>query len=346
MLPSMFIRALLFATIPLLAQIPSPPIFTETSGGSLVTVQNSIAAQVNGKTISMMDVKKKMDMIFHQRYPHLKGSPQTLYQFYTASWRPVLMEMIDNELILADAADHEIQVSDAEVREAIENRFGPNTLLTLDEIGLSFEEAARMMREEMIVQRMSWWFIQAKAMQKVTPGELKQAYRAHIEKNPSHQELAYRIVSVRGEKCREAARKIHQCLIERQVSPELIADELTAISPQVHISPLYTASDLEISETHKRPLATLSPGDFSAPITQKSRTANQHIVRIFYLAERQEHRAPTFQELGHTLREELMQKALVQQSQQYVQKLRKRYGFDPSFLQSTLPEDMHPFSIQ
>ncbi len=346
MLLSMLIKAFLLAVIPLVAQMPLTPPPLELSQTPPIAVQNSIAAKVNGKTISMMDVKKKMDMIFHQRYAHLKGSPQALYQFYTASWRPILMEMIDSELILADATDHEIKISDAEVREAMENRFGPNTLLTLDEIGLPYEEASKMMRDEMIVQRMSWWFIQAKAMQSVTPSEIKQAYKAHIEKNPAYQELTYRIVSVRGDKCREGARKIHQYLVEKGVSPELFASELTAIAPQAQVSSAYTASDLEISETHKTPLSMLSPGSFSAPITQKSRTAKQQIVRIFYLAERKEHPSPTFQELGSTLQGELMQKALAEHSQHYVQKLRKRYGFDPLFLQSSLPEDMHPFSFQ
>ena len=86
-----------------------------------IAVQNSILAKVNGTTISMIDVKKKMDLIFHQHYAHLADSTQAKFQFYETSWRRVLSEMIDNELILADAADKEVKLTDGELREEIES---------------------------------------------------------------------------------------------------------------------------------------------------------------------------------------------------------------------------------
>src|SRR5579872_3060389 len=97
-----------------------------------ISMQNTILAKVNGTTISMMDVKKKMDILFHQNYPQLADSNQARFQFYEVSWRHVLMEMIDHELILADAAEKEVKLTDGEVREEMEARFGPNVMLTLD----------------------------------------------------------------------------------------------------------------------------------------------------------------------------------------------------------------------
>src|SRR3990167_11079476 len=91
-----------------------------------IAVQNSILTKVNGKTISMMDVKKKMDMAFHQNYPHLTHSNPARVQFYEVAWKKTLMDMIDNELILSDATDKEIKLTDGEVREALEERFAPN----------------------------------------------------------------------------------------------------------------------------------------------------------------------------------------------------------------------------
>ena len=43
--------------------------FGEYSSEPKIAVQNAILAQVNGKTISMIDVKKKMDMVFYQAIP-------------------------------------------------------------------------------------------------------------------------------------------------------------------------------------------------------------------------------------------------------------------------------------
>ncbi len=70
-----------------------------------IVIQNSILTQVNGTPISVIDLKKKMDLVFHQNYPQLEDSTAARYQFYQTSWRHVLSEMIDHQLILADAKD-------------------------------------------------------------------------------------------------------------------------------------------------------------------------------------------------------------------------------------------------
>ena len=56
----------------------------------------------------------------------------------------MLMEMIDHQLILADATDKEIKISSGEVREEMEFRFGPNIMLTLDNIGLTYDDTWKM----------------------------------------------------------------------------------------------------------------------------------------------------------------------------------------------------------
>jgi hypothetical protein len=65
--------------------------------------------------------------------------------------------------------------------------------------------------------------------------------------------------------------------------------------------------------------------------------------RIFYLASKTEHPAPSFEDLSQQLRNDLVQKAVVDESKTYLQKLRKNYGFDA---ENSLPQDLHPFSLQ
>jgi hypothetical protein len=332
----------LFAAIPLFAQMP-PMDFSD--GGKKIAFQNSILAKVNGSTISMMDVKKKMDMLFHQHYPKLVQSNTARYQFYEKSWRQALMEMIDNELILADAEEKEVKITDAEVRETLESRFGPSVLSTLDKIGLTYDEAWKLVKNELIVQRMTWWFIHSKAIQSVTPQTIREAYRSFLQENPPYQELKYRIVSIRSDKL-DLAEKVGQFLLESGKSPERLAEALLALDPAIQVSSEYTATDLEISEAHRSALASLTPGQYSAPILQKSRADQKSIARIFYLASKSDHPAPPFQDLSSMLRDQLIQKAMVQHSQTYVEKLRKHYGFDASFVKEALPEDLHPFSLQ
>lgn len=326
----------------LLAQMPQ----TDFSNHQKIAVQNSILAKVNGSTISMMDVKKQMDLLFHQHYGHLAQSNQARYQFYETSWRRILMELIDNELILSDAADKEIKLSDGEVREEIENRFGPGVLSTLEKIGLTYDEAWKMVKNEIIVRRMSWWFIQARAIQGVTPQEIRQAYRNYIEEHPPYQEIIYQIVSIRGNDSADQAAKISQILKESVKTPDELAEKLRDIAPSVQISAIYTVSDREISEAHKAALSPLQEKTYSDPVLQKSRSDNQMVARIFYLIEKTDHPAPSFQDLSASLRDQLIQKAAAKASQAYVTKLRNHYGFDAAYLKDSFPEDYHPFSIQ
>jgi hypothetical protein len=336
-------RSILFASLVSFALFAQVPPGME---GGKVAVQNSILAKVDKTTISMMDVKKKLDLFFHQNYPQLATSPQARLQFYETSWRSALLQMIDNELILADAKDKEIKLTDGEVREELESRFGPNVLSTLDKIGVTYDEAWKMIRNDIIVQRMSWWFIQSKALQAVAPQDIRQAYKNYLVKHPSYTELKYRVVSVRSENPESAAAAIHEFLIHQTASPDSLLSKLQEIDPTVQVSAEYTAKDTEISDSHKASLSPLSPGHYSAPVVQKGRAEGKTIARIFYLQEKSEHPAKSFDEVSPDLRNELVQQAMAKESTTYLDKLRKHYGFDNAALKESFPEDMHPFSLQ
>lgn len=312
-----------------------------------IAVQNSILTKVNGKTISMMDVKKKMDLMFHQNYPQYEGNNQARFQFYEASWRHILMDMIDNELIISDALDKEIKLTDGEVREALEDRFGPSVMQTLDKIGVTYDEAWKMLKNEMIVQRMSWWFVQSRAMSSVTPQDIRQAYRLHLEKNPAYSDWTYRVISIKADKANDPlSEEIHQVLADSGKPPEYLLEDLKKLEApgiSISVSNEYSASDKELSELHKTSLAFLQPGDYSKPSFQTSRIDKKTVYRIFYLIDKCDHPAQAFEDLAAQLRNELVQKAAGEESKNYVSKLRKHYGFDAS---TVLPDDLHPFSLQ
>lgn len=344
--PDMTKRTLFFclpiAAVFIAAQMP-PVTFPD---GQKIAVQNSILAKVNDATISMIDVKKQMDLVFHQHYSHLSDSSQARYQFYETSWRRVLMELVDNELILSDAADKEISLTDGEIREEMENRFGPSVLSTLEKIGLTYDEAWKLLKNELLVRRMSWWFVHSKAVQSVTPQEIRNAYRNYLKEHPPYLELQYQTITIRGSSPEAEAAKVYEIVKNTNSCPEVIAQKIQEVCSTANISPVYTASDLEISEAHKATLISLEEKTYSAPVLQKSRTDRQTVARIFYLVEKIDHPAPAFQDLSGQLRDELIQKAVATHSKNYVSKLRKHYGFDDAYLKDSFPEDMHPFSIQ
>ena len=46
-----------------------------------VIVHNRILAKVNGKAISVVDIMKKMDILFYREYPQYTSSSQARFQF-------------------------------------------------------------------------------------------------------------------------------------------------------------------------------------------------------------------------------------------------------------------------
>lgn len=306
-----------------------------------IAVQNSILAKVNGNTISVIDVKKKLDLAFYKNYSHLANSNQARHQFYEGSWRYVLKELVDQQLMLVKADELQIPLSDGDVRSEIEMRFGPNIMITLDKIGLSYDEAFKMIHDELIVQRMTWWFIHSKAMNQVTPQVIRQAFQKHVKENPAFEEKKYRVIVIRGDAPAETAKKVHALLVEKNLAPEEALFLLQKIDSSIQLSAEYTAKDKELSESHKAALSGLKPGSYSEPILQKSKADNLLVARIFFLAESTSHPAPQFENLVYDLRNDLIQKAVAQESESYLSKLRKDYP-----LYENNSEDLHPFVLK
>src|SRR5580704_3365582 len=72
-------------------------------GERKIVVNNRILAKVNGKAISVLDIMKKMDMLFYRQYPQYANNAEARQQFYSMYWKTALQECIDKELIMADA---------------------------------------------------------------------------------------------------------------------------------------------------------------------------------------------------------------------------------------------------
>lgn len=307
-----------------------------------IAVQNTILAQVNGKTISVLDVMKKLDVVFYEQYSHLAESTPARCQFYEMSWRTLLQEMVDHELIVADALAREIEMPDADIREELEKRFGPNVMKTLDEIGLLYDEAWKLVKDDLIVQRMTGYFVYAKAMQTVTPQDIRQAYRLYLKEHPPYREWSYQILSIPTGNT-ELANEVYQALVASKKSPEeaetFLEEQFSNLD--IQISTEYNAKDIDLSDSYQTILSSLTEGTYSAPI---ARSKGNH--RIFYLKQSIDKPAPSFDLISNKLKNELFHKAIAAESERYVTVLRKKYGFDNSYFKQTLPEDLQPFTLE
>ncbi len=328
-----------------------PDLSTLGADDQKININNAILAKVNGKTISVLDVAKKMDLIFHQLYPDL-NTKVAKYQFYNASWKHVLKEMINTHLIVAEAESKEIKINEGEIREEMEQRFGPNVLLTLENIGVSYNEAFEMTKTEMIVKRMMWYFVHAKAMSKITPDLIRQNYRTYCHNNPSLDEWEYKVISIKSpnKNLEEEMSKKTYDLAKNSPDINTLEEKLKnfeKLHPDctLQISATFKRNSKELSAAHKDVLSALKEDSYSLPVAQLSKD-NEKTHKIFYLKKHEHKPAPTFDELSLKIKDEILQKMVSEETHSYFKKLQKFYGFDESSLKNMIPENFQPFSLE
>jgi hypothetical protein len=309
-------------------------------GNKQLVVSNRIVATVNGKTISALDVKKKMDVFLAHAYPHLMSSVAARHQFYSQQWRAILDQMINTELMLADAELREVKVSDAEVRERLQERFGPNVMGNLEKIQVSLDETRKMMHDEMVVERMTWLRVQSKALNSVGPQDVKKGYEEYKKEHPESHEWKYRVVTVRSPNEQEGsllADEAHSLLAQAKVGLEEINTAISAAS----LSPVYETNDKNLSAAYRDILAALPIGGFSKPIPQVSRADKTTVYRIFNLVEKKRQKTPIFSRMASEIQNTLIDKEITREMALYIPRLRHRFGFS-----ETVPADFQPFTLQ
>lgn len=320
-----------------------------------VFVNNRVLAKVNGKAITTYDLMKKMDLTFYRQYPQYANSVVARSQYYDMSWKYVLEELIDKELILADAQESKVEVTAGDVRQEMESTFGPNTIANLDKVGLTFDEAAKIVEEEMIMKRMVSGRVHAKALRQVTPIKVRQAYEIYIQ-DPANARLAqwvYRVVTIKDrtlQKSEETAQSAHQLLSAGVPLNQLVAkmkeQKLIGRRGKITVSNDVKNNEQELSKAYKEALDPLESGMFSQPFAHKSRADNGTVYRILYVQEKIPGSLPTYKEMEARLKNQLLEQVVDQETDSYLAKLREHYHIRQEDLNALLPADYRPFTLK
>jgi len=316
-----------------------------------ILANNRVLATVNGKAITVMDVMKKMDVFFARTYPELAKSPASRVQFFQQSWKQTLNQMVDQDLILADAEKMEMKITEGDIREEIHARFGPNVMASLDSLKMTYNEAWQMIHDEMAVQRMTWYRVHSKALQRIGPQDVKLAFRQWLKENPPKEQWKYQVLSIRSktEKLGKVyAQKAHSLIRNEPLPFESLAKLLKDDNNgdiSVTVSEEYNVEAKDLSESHKTILAALMPGSYSEPTPQVSRLDKSVVHRIFYLKDHIKQDPPKFDSKVEELQEDLLQKEASKEYPLYLAKLRKQFNFDEKYLES-LPTQFQPFTLK
>jgi hypothetical protein len=319
--------------------------------GDAIIVNNRILVKVNEKAISVIDVMKKMNVLINRHFPHIAESDFTRYQFYSAQWKEVLSQMVDQELVLADAEKIELKLNEGDIREKLQERFGPNVVTTLEKLGLTYDEAREIIRTELIVQKMTWYRINAKAILSINPQDVKLGYKEYCLAHPPQDEWKYESLSIRAPDPKQGETlsvEAFELLNQGKLGLLAVSEELKKQQQQdlptevsIAVSQEITVQDKDLAPSHKNVLLSLQPGFYSKPTPQISKVGNQIVHRIFYLKDHIKKSPPPFEEMATQIEEELIQKAIAEETTTYLQKLRKHFGYDEKVFAS----DFQPFAL-
>lgn len=315
-------------------------------------VNNRVVAKVNGKAISIMDITKKMDMLFYRQYPQYASSVPARFQFYQANWKYVLQELIDKELILADAQEAKLPVSLGDVRQEMESLFGPNIIHNLDQAGLTFEEAMKMVQDDLIIKRMIYARVNAKVIKLITPQDVREAYEKYAQEHIRPDSWRYHVISIRDKdvsKGAEAANLVHNFLNENVPLQEL-SGNVKKTHPfentSVNISEEHTHTEKEMPETSRAILETLQSKSYSKPIPQQSRTDKSTVFRIYYLDQMEKGGSPPLNEAENEVRNGLASIAVRDETERYIKRLRQYYDVQENTLKEIMASDFQPYSLK
>lgn len=305
-----------------------------------ILLNNQILAQVNGKTISTLDLVKRMDFLFYQLFPNLQESLEKRYEFYQNSWKDVLKEMIDKELIIADAEEKKLPVSDGDVREEMEDMLGPNVIFNIESLGLSFDEVWKMVHNNITVRRMLHYKVNSKAMTQIQPSDIEAIYPDFAQRNAEKDLWKYCFITFQDtdpEYAKKLAGLAYKLLSAKQTAFEKIPQALQAKlkeNSKVQISKIYENSQEQIVENHQKVVSSLKVAEYSSVLEEWSKSYQNTVFRIFYLMEHKKGKIPSFHECEEKIKAELLEILVAKETDLYIQKLRKQYGIDEHLLEN------------
>ena len=336
-------------------QAASEPLLFGNEDSLHLVVNNRILAKVNDKSISVVDVMKKMDVLFYREFPQYTSSMQARYQFYKANWKHVLKELISKELVIADAEENKLPVSNGDVRQEMESMFGPNIISNLDKIGLSYDEAQKIVQGDITIRRMIYVRVNSKALKKVTPQAVGQAYDEFL-KDPSNSKpdiWQYQVISIRDVDATRGAEVANYTyeLINNHTAVDQIQSKIKENpffeKTQISISEEYNLEENAISAAYKEILKDMTPGSHSKPIAQKNRNDKKNnLFRIFILKDLKKGGVTPFSQMELEIKERLLDEEIGKETEAYLKKLRKHFHVHEDFRTQSDEATFQPFSLK
>ena len=293
-----------------------------------IVVENKVLATVRDQIITVLDVSKKMDMIFYQQFPQYRGISEAKYEFYRANWRRIFQELVDRQLILSMAEEKHFEVTNGDIREEMEEIFGPNAMLNLYEEGLLLHDVEEMMKADILLRRALSFYVHSPVVAAVTPSVLRVAYKKCVEGLKEKYGWVWRSVTVRfkeGDCPKTIADQVWERLQKDHRTVEQVSAEMGK-GYEVVASSSFRSEKSEVAPGVQAILEQLQVQTFSEPQPFTSRSDQRQGWRCYIVDERVSAAIPPFEELEPALRHEIADPVIEKRTIEFFEDLRKEYG--------------------
>lgn len=333
------------------------------SGASAIQVEPQVLARVGDKALTSMDVKRRMDFIFQHQYPQYAKNEMARIEFYKNSWQGVLQDMIQTEMILAHVTLQEEKIkqkliSDGDVHRELHERFGPDVIASLSNIGMTYEEGCEMLRREMQVGNMIYVSVQDKVKKRVRPEDIRERYERLSSEMRNKKRWRYQVITVDTDSSDDRAKisAIAQQILEREgltaltslgekaktaASIQLVsADNKPDNKPpafKISVSNTIETGEDDITPERAAALASLKKGEWSAPIAHTLRKSKRDVDQILVLHSTLETKPPAFEKQQEHVRMELSNEIYQEEMGKFIHMLEERFPVEILYTNSDEP---------
>ena len=189
-------------------------------------------------------------------------------------------------------------VASGDTRQEMEELFGPNIIHNLDRIGLSMDEANKIVSGDIAIRRMMYVKVTSKALAKVTPQTVKAYYDEWVHDNIKPTLITYRMLTVRDPDS-ERAEKTAEALYKKLNAGTNSLEELFVGLEPVREPSLQTNLPIPIKRSPRKTgkFSSAPEKEASAPVQQVSRAGKLTVWRLFLVAKKEEGGIPPFVEV-------------------------------------------------
>lgn len=329
------------------------------SVASAIQVEPQVLARVGDKALTSMDVKRRMDFIFQHQYPQYAKNTMARFEFYKNSWQGVLQDMIQTEMILAHVALQEEKIkqkliSDGDVHRELHERFGPDVIASLSNIGMTYEEGCEMLRREMQVGNMLYLSVQDKVKKRVRPEEIRERYERITSQMRNKKRWRYQVITIDSDspQDRKNVTKLTQQILKREgltalaslndkaqtaASIQLVSADEKPPAFKISVSSTIETGEDDITSERAAALTPLSKGEWSQPITHMQRKSKREVDQILVLHSMLEAKPPAFAKEQERIRMELSNEIYQEEMGKFVHMLEERFPVEILYTNSDEP---------